>query len=52
MMRDPAISTRQYTIFRMNYTRFRMNYTIFRMNCTIFRIDRDLPSCIPGDRKP
>ena len=45
MMRDPAISTRQYTIFRMNYT-------IFRMNCTIFRIDRDLPSCIPGDRKP
>ena len=45
MMRDPAISTRQYTIFRMNYTIFRMNYTIFR-------IDRDLPSCIPGDRKP
>ena len=40
MMRGLAISTRRYTIFRMNYTIFRMNYTIFRM-------DRGQPSCIP-----
>ena len=32
MMRDPAISTRQHTIFRMNYTISRMNYTIFRID--------------------
>ena len=25
MMRDPAISTRQHTRFRMNYTRFRID---------------------------
>ena len=32
MMRDPAISTRQHTRFRMNYTTFRMNYTTFRID--------------------
>ena len=31
MMRDPAISTRQHTRFRMNYTRFRMNYTRYEI---------------------
>ena len=46
MMRDPAISTRQHTRFRMNYTRFRMNYTRFR-------IDRGQPvSPATGSREP
>ena len=45
-MRDPAISTRQHT-------RFRMNYTIFRMNYTILRIDRGQPvSPATGSREP